>query len=88
MTFYSRLSVSDKGRRSGGRDGYNIQLDGRLADDRKRISCDDVVLSWSGSDKGRRSGGREPCAAGLYERWQMTGSGSHAMTLFAMERQR
>ena len=33
----------------------------KVADDEKRISCDDVVRSSSGSDKGRRSGGREGC---------------------------
>ena len=32
-----------------------------VADDRKRISCDDAVRSSSGSDKGRSSGGGKAC---------------------------
>ena len=76
-----RLDVRRKGR-------VENQLGAVVADHGKRISCDDVVRSSSGSDKGRRSGGREGCAAALGRRQRMTGSASHAMTLFSVERQR
>ena len=43
VLFY-RWSVSDKGRRSGEREGWKISPDERVADDGKRISGDDVVF--------------------------------------------
>ena len=72
------MSVSDKiGSPEDGKGGGSARVIGcfRVADDGKRISCDDVVRSWSGSDKGRRSGGREGCDVLLYRSWRMTGSG-------------
>ena len=63
------MSGSDKGRRSGGREGCGTRLGGRVADDGKRIACDGRCLSSSDGDKGRRSGGREGCGIAPERSW-------------------